>query len=196
VSATVPTPQNKCSISSLADKDGNAEDGIVNQPVLHMSPPHPSFLSDFSTFLTAKKKCIKAMKSWVEGRHVASDTADNVNVMDAEDIHVKGIVFLACDVHQLITFVCGLGKKKNVTLENPWAVNTDGLLVDVDVQEVDDTPSTHEDKQLDVDHFSCTAVVKEVNGKLKKYHTCKSCLWVLALTFHHTVYTDTKFQGQ
>jgi hypothetical protein len=33
------------------------------------------------------------MKSWVEGRHVASDTADDVNVMDAEDIHAKGIVF-------------------------------------------------------------------------------------------------------
>jgi hypothetical protein len=116
---------------------------------------------------------------------VASDTADNVDVMDAEDIHAKGIVFLACDVCQLITFVCGLGKKKNATLGNPWAINTDGLLVDVNVQEVDDTPSTCEDKQLDMDHFFPTAVVKEVNGKSKKYRTCKSYPWVLALTFHH-----------
>ena len=181
-SATVPTPQNKRSISSLA------EDGIVNQPVPCMSSPHPSFISDFGTFLTAKKKCTQATKSQVEGRDAASDTADDVNMMDSEDIHAEGIVFLARDVRQLIAFVCGLGKKmKNATLGNPLAVDADRFLVDVNVQEVDGTPtlSTREDKRQDVDHFFHTAVVKEVNGKLKKYRTCKSCPWVLALPFHH-----------
>jgi len=93
------------------------------------------------------------------------------------------LFFLACDDCQLIIF--GLGKKKKATLGNPQAINADGLLVDVDVQEVNNTPSMHEDKRQDVDHFFCTAIVKEVSGKLKKYCTCKSCPWVLALTFHH-----------
>jgi hypothetical protein len=68
-----------------------------------------------------------------------------------------------------------LGKKKSATLENPQAINVDGLLVDVEVQDVDDNPSTHEDKHQDVDHFFCTAVVKEVNRKSKKYCKCKLC---------------------
>ena len=183
VSTAVPTPQNKCSISSLANDDSNAEDGIIDQLVPHMSSPCPSFLSDFSTFLTAKKKCTKSTKSQVEGGCTASDTADD-DMMNAEDIHANGIVFLACDDCQMIIF--GLGKKKKkATLGNPQAVNADGLLVDIDVQEVNDTPSMCEDKRQDVDHFFHTAIVKEVSSKSKNYHTCKSCLWVLALTFHH-----------
>jgi hypothetical protein len=70
-----------------------------------------------------------------------------------------------------------LGKKKTATLGNPQAVDADGLLVDVDVQQVDDNynASTCEDKRQDVDHFFRTAVVKEVNGRSKKYRTCKLC---------------------
>jgi len=58
-----------------------------------MSSPHPSFLSDFSAFLTAKKKCTKSTKSQVEGGRTASDTADD-DMMDAEDICANSIVFL------------------------------------------------------------------------------------------------------
>lgn len=56
-------------------------------------------------------------------------------------------------------------KEKKTTLGNPQNINTDGLLVDIDVQEVNDTPSTHEDKQQNMDHFFCAAIVKEVIGK-------------------------------
>jgi hypothetical protein len=69
-----------------------------------------------------------------------------------------------------------LGKKKGATLGNPQAVNVDGLLADVEVQDVDDNPSTCEDKCQDVNHFFCTIVVKKVNGKSKKYCKCKLCL--------------------
>ena len=51
----------------------------------------------------------------------------------------------------------------------------------MDVQDINDNPSTREDKRQDVDYFFRTAVVKEVNGKSKKYRTCKLCLWVLML---------------
>lgn len=111
------TPQNKYSLSSLANNISNAEDGIVNHPVPYMLSLHPSFLPDFSTFLTAKKKCTESTKSQAEGGLVTSDTADNVNITDAEDRHAKGIVFLACNVHQLITFGSGT-KKKKATLGN------------------------------------------------------------------------------
>ena len=39
-----------------------------------------------------------------------------------------------------------LGKKKSVTLGNPQVTDADGLLIDVDVQLVNDNPSTCEDK--------------------------------------------------
>ena len=62
-----------------------------------------------------------------------------------------------------------------MTLGNPQAIHADGLLIDVDVQPVNDNSSTREDKRQDVDHFFRTAVVKEVNGKSKKYQSCKIC---------------------
>jgi hypothetical protein len=68
-----------------------------------------------------------------------------------------------------------LGKKKSATLGNPQATDADGLLIDVDVQLVNDNPSTREDKQQDVDHFFRPAVVKDVNGKSKKLRACKLC---------------------
>lgn len=55
--------------------------------------------------------------------------------------------------------------------------------MDLDVQAVDDNPSTREDKRQDVDHFFRAAVIKEVNTKLKKYRSCKICPCVLASTY-------------
>ena len=64
---------------------------------------------------------------------------------------------------------------KRATLGNPVAVDADGLLMDVDVQAIDDSLPTREDKRQDVDHFFGIAVVKDVNGKSKKYRACKLC---------------------
>ena len=47
--------------------------------------------------------------------------------------------------------------------------------MDVDVQLVDDSPPTREDKRQDVDNFFHTAIVRDVNGKSKKYRDCKLC---------------------
>ena len=69
-----------------------------------------------------------------------------------------------------------LGKKKSATLGNPQATNTDSLLVDVDVQPaVNNSLPTCEDKRQDVDHYFHAAIIKDVNGKSKKYHSCKLC---------------------
>ena len=57
-----------------------------------------------------------------------------------------------------------------------------GLLIDVDIQSVNDNSSSHEDKRQDVDNFFHASVMKEVNGKSKRYCRCKICPWVLALT--------------
>ena len=69
----------------------------------------------------------------------------------------------------------GIGEKKHGTLGNPIAVDADGLLLDVDVQSVDDSPPTREDKRQDVDQFFYTAITKDVKGKSKRYCTCKLC---------------------
>jgi hypothetical protein len=66
-------------------------------------------------------------------------------------------------------------KTNRATLSNPVAVDADGLLMDVDVQPINDSPLTREDKRQDVDHFFTVAVVRDVNGKSKKYRACKLC---------------------
>ena len=68
------------------------------------------------------------------------------------------------------------GDAERATLGNPQVTDADGLLVDVDVQMVDDNPSTtREDKRQDVDHFFHPVIIKDVNGRPKKYRTCKPC---------------------
>jgi hypothetical protein len=88
-----------------------------------------------------------------------------------------------------------IGGNKRATLGNPVAVDADGLLVDVDVQLINDNPPTREDKRQDVDYFFRTAVVKDVNGKSKKYHACKLCPCALAWPFCHHLCTDMGFLG-
>jgi hypothetical protein len=76
-----------------------------------------------------------------------------------------------------ITIPVNTVKKKCPTVGNPTAVDKDGFLLDIDVQDINDdldVPS-REDKRRDVDEFFEPAVVKEVNGKQKKYCACKLC---------------------
>ena len=64
------------------------------------------------------------------------------------------------------------------TLGNPVTVDDDGLLVDVDIQEIDidDAPrTTREDKRQDVDRFFLGARIRDMNGKSRKYRLCKIC---------------------
>jgi hypothetical protein len=65
---------------------------------------------------------------------------------------------------------------KHATIGNPVAIDANGLLMDVDVQSMDNIPPTREDKWQDIDHFFCTPIVKDVNGKSKKYCGCKLCM--------------------
>jgi hypothetical protein len=105
------------------------------------------------------------------------ETLDDVDMTDAEeDICTKGMIFQIMEVRQRkLMFFDVLGKKKSVTLGNPQATDADGLLIDVDVQLVNDNPSTYEDKRQDVDNFFRATIVKDVNGKSKKYRVCKLC---------------------
>ncbi|KAG6893550.1 hypothetical protein C0993_000858 [Termitomyces sp. T159_Od127] len=67
-------------------------------------------------------------------------------------------------------------KKPHISSGNPTAVDNDGFLANLNVQEIDDeTVETCEDKQCDVDQFFHLPVTKKVKQKEKKYRTCKIC---------------------
>jgi hypothetical protein len=135
----------------------------------HVSHLHVlSSLSHFGAYFTAKMRCATVTISQAKRRRAVTD--DDVDMSEAEgDICNRGMVFLNRDVRCDFSDVFSGKKKSRATLGNPQAVDADGLLVDVDVQPVDDNSPTREDRRQDVDHFFCTAVVKEVKGKLKKY---------------------------
>jgi hypothetical protein len=50
--------------------------------------------------------------------------------------------------------------------------------VDVNVQPIDEDAPSREDKRRDIDHFFQSAVMKTINGKTKKYCSCKLCPYV------------------
>lgn len=87
--------------------------------------------------------------------------------------------WLTCtDYHYAVISVNAKKKGRKGTLGNPVAVDDDGLLVDVEVQEIDidDAPrTTREDKRQDVDNFFLGAMIKDMNGRSKKYRLCKIC---------------------
>ena len=102
-----------------------------------------------------------------------------INNSDSEDANksicekaINCLISLTCTDHSSDVLP---GKTKRATLGNPVAVDADGLLMDVDVQSIDDSPLAREDRRKDVDHFFPTAIVKVVNGKSKKYRACKLC---------------------
>jgi hypothetical protein len=64
------------------------------------------------------------------------------------------------------------------SLANPKDVDNEGLLVDVIVQPINEDAPSREDKRRDIDHFFQPSVVKIINGKMKKYCSCKTCLCV------------------
>jgi hypothetical protein len=69
--------------------------------------------------------------------------------------------------------------KTHATLGNPTDVDEDGLLMDIDVQQVhDDVPTALGDRRWDIDHFFNPPILKTVNGHVKKYCGCKLCPYV------------------
>ena len=61
------------------------------------------------------------------------------------------------------------------SLGNPKDVDDKGLLVDVNVQPVDEDAPSCEEKRRDIDRFFLPPVEKAINGKMKKYCSCKLC---------------------
>jgi hypothetical protein len=155
--SSASTPQNKhttSSVTAITDDDSDARDDQLKR---HMSFSSPNFPISLLSFLQSKRgmlRChhrsqVSRTRVWFS-RYLSTCTNHHSNVIT--------------------------GKTKHATLDNPVAIDADGLLMDVDVQLVNDNPSSCEDKHQDVDHFFCPAVVKNVNRKSKKYCACKSCL--------------------
>lgn len=69
-----------------------------------------------------------------------------------------------------------LAKRKCAKLGNPVEKDKDGFLMDINVQLVDLDPPSREDKHHDIDAFFRAPALRNVNGKQKKYWTCKLCL--------------------
>jgi hypothetical protein len=114
-----------------------------------------------------------ASSSQAKSNGTASVLINNLDSENTdENTRKKGMIYLNSSTRHFYDVVTG---KKRATLSNPVAVDADGLLMDVDVQSINDNPPTREDKRQDVDQFFRTAVVKDVNGKSKKYRACKLC---------------------
>ena len=62
------------------------------------------------------------------------------------------------------------------SLGNPVDVDSDGLLIDIDIQPIDDIGQSHEDKRRDINEFFHPAISKVIQGVTKKYSICKLCL--------------------
>jgi hypothetical protein len=80
----------------------------------------------------------------------------------------------------LLVFDIHIAKKKRNTLGNPTATDGNGILADIDVQEIDDgeAGTTREEKRRDVDRFFHPVNTRIINGKNKRYRTCKLCPYV------------------
>lgn len=76
-------------------------------------------------------------------------------------------------------------KKTRKSLGNPTEVNDEGFLKDVDVQVIEKEP-TREDRRNDIDYHFREPVLRSVNGKMKKYCSCKLCPYVSHLSFSFT----------
>jgi hypothetical protein len=68
-------------------------------------------------------------------------------------------------------------RQSTATSAKPEVLDKDGILIDIDVQSVGDSGSTHEGKTVDIDQFfgnpyKCTGA----NGKVKKHRKCKICM--------------------
>lgn len=107
--------------------------------------------------------------------------ADEVESEEDVDDDICGMssrfFFLTCtDYRCSVIDVEEKTKGPRGSLGNPVAVDDDDLLVDVEVQEVDDTHrTTREEKRQDVDHFFVAARIKDMNGKSRKYRLCMIC---------------------
>ena len=169
---TASTSQNKCAFSVIADdSDGEDTDSRPEPQRLFSSDAFEKKLTLLS--FTARKWCVTASS---EGKSMTSVLINNLDLEDTdENPHEKGMIYLNLSTCPDNCSDILPGKNKCATLSNPVAVDVDSLLIDVDVQLHDDNPPTREDKQQDVDQFFCMAIVKDVNGKLKKYCTCKLC---------------------
>jgi hypothetical protein len=64
------------------------------------------------------------------------------------------------------------------SLGNPKDVDSEGLLVDVNVQPIDVDVPSREEKRRDIDRFFQPPVMKIIDGKEKKYCSCKICPYV------------------
>ena len=179
------------SFQRKAVQDYRSRPSEVSQPALAEStndPPSSSLTLEAHTTSTLQaKRSFSSITSdagpSLPDKHNNTNSVNELEVADdSERVRKKGMYCLIyCTVSNQCPYVFPV-KVTQTTLGNPVAVDSDGLLMDVDVQPIDDSQPTREEKRQDVDQFFCIAVVKDVNGKSKKYCTCKICPWAFFFT--------------
>ena len=129
-----------------------------------------SSLSKDLTIVVAKKMLVRSnMASTSQTKCTASLVIDD----DTEDEDIRHLFWTLSPIFVLIVIVA---KKKHGSLGNPVAVDDEGLLLDVEVQQTDIGLPTCEEKRHNVDHFFHAPVEKVVGEKKKKLCVCKLCL--------------------
>lgn len=125
---------------------------------------------------TAKKRRI-AISTTKKGKStliiMTDDEADGSDEADGESTLSKCMYFVQnylCLPLNVVT-----AKKTHGSLGNPVDVDSDGLLIDVDVQPIDNIREAREDKRRNINKFFYPAVAKVIQGVTKKYSTCKLC---------------------
>jgi hypothetical protein len=96
---------------------------------------------------------------------------------DDEDAQPRRRMYFTKYVRVLLNSCLAKKRATAATLGNPDVVDKDGLLVDVDVQSIhkDANLKTREDKRRDVDTFFHSVILRNVEGKSKRYRMCKLC---------------------
>jgi hypothetical protein len=158
------------------DTDGGVN-GVDEQPQHGVSQViHP--LLGLNVIVAKKKHVMSASACSSQTKRTISSVVEDGDIGDEEDQAERELprctfllYYVRCD--QLLNAITA--KKKRTTLGNPVATDAEGFLMDIDVQEIDGDVVTHEEKRRDVDQFFQPAIIKDVNGKQKKYRICKLC---------------------
>ena len=89
------------------------------------------------------------------------------------------------NIHHYVNATIVAKQHQHTSLANPVEKNDDRLLINIDVQPIDDDPSSSaSNKWQDINNFFSQPVITEENGKMKKHCACTLCPYVLLIPFN------------
>ena len=175
------TDNGSCSNTTAAvetmDTDGGG-DMVHMDDVGEQAKPSSQRTSVLISFATFLRLIIVIAKNILVRSSTASSlqTKRLASIITNGDLEDEDIRRKFSNMPSIIILIIVVAKKKHSLLGNPGAVNKDGLLLDIDVQDLQVTNKdlpTREDKRHDVDNFFHAPVEKEIGGRKRKLCICK-----------------------